>query len=123
MVHQLKDHLLKDKNYYVNAFNKSEYGHDGGPQYNILGEYMNTLPVVVHDYYRVYGNGEIYFNKLFLVQTRTKCRIYKTHDNYQFAFSLDYNTFIEDFDKANPRYSNSVPLERLIVRKSVDDLF
>lgn len=53
MVHQLKDHLLKDKNYYVNAFNKSEYGHDGGPQYNILGEYMNTLPVVVHDYYRV----------------------------------------------------------------------
>lgn len=43
--------------------------------------------------------------------------------SFKYAFSLDFKTMVQDPDEVNPSYYTSIPVDKFIVRRSIDDLF
>lgn len=120
--YKLKNNLLKDNNYYSNAFNKSKFQVTGGLK-SIFGIVTMDMGEEKTDY-NVRVLNSMYFEKLALIQSTSKCYVYKkAYTDIKYAISLDFNTFIDYPDTANPRYYVSCPVEKFIVRRSIDDLF
>lgn len=120
-MNKFKNNLLKDNDYYINAFNKSDYGVYGGTV-SYFGIVSGNYPKSVN--YNVREYSSVTFNRLVLEQTASKCYVYKGADiSIKYAFSLDFNTVVHNPEKVNPSYYISYPVEKFIVRRSVDDLF
>lgn len=118
----LRNNLLQDNNYYSNAFNKSKYVVTGGST-SIFGIVTMDMGKKKTDYNSKVFNSK-YFEKLALIESTSKCYVYKkNYANIKYAISLDFNTFIDNPEVANPHYYVSCPVEKFIVRRSIDDLF
>ena len=120
---KLRDNLLKDNDYYSNAFNKSEF-------VVYKAEYIDSPfagRVCIKERsvnYNLRSTSSINFERLNLTQTTSKCHVYEmTSIKKNYAISLDFNTLVSDPEKANPSYYISCPVEKFIVRRSIDDLF
>lgn len=113
-VYVLKNNLLKNRDYYVDAFNRGSHQ---------TFEWLTNR--FVYDEHHIYCGGTRTFSRYALLERTAKCYIMKTTDgiNSSFALGLDYKTLIFRYDSVNPVYYTSIPVDRLIVRKSVDDLF
>lgn len=123
---EVRNYLLRDRNFFINLFNSSIVGgkHDANG-YPVTDPYGKP-------YYRSYARFG-YFHKLVVQKRTSKCNVlqewYLNGLNgigclpERIAISLDYKTYIYNCEVANPVYFVSVPVERFIVRKSVDDLF
>lgn len=120
---KLKDNLLKDNDYYSNAFNKSEFVvYDAEYIDSPFGGKVRFKDRSVN--YNLRSYSSINFERLNLIQTTSKCHVYEmTSINNRYAISLDFNTLISNPEKANPSYYVSCPVDKFIVRRSIDDLF
>ena len=126
----IRQNLLKDNNYYINAFNNSDYVEnlDFSPKGNSGGGFINWDVFKPKEKYntdiRKSKKYSIQFDRLAFAQKETKCTVYKdTYISTLYAFSLDFKTMIIDPDKVNPSYYTSCSVKNFIVRKSIDDLF
>lgn len=112
-VYILKNKLLKNRNYYADAFNRGSH-----QTFDCLTNRS------VYNEHNMYCAGGLIFFRYALSERTAKCYIMKSTEFTQpFALGLDYKTLIFRFMSVNPDYYTSVPVDRLIVRKSVDDLF
>lgn len=111
-VYVLKNNLLKNRNYYVDAFNRGSHR-------------IFQFTTSVYDEHRLYCYGSWSFSRYALSERTAKCYIMKSTDgsNASFALGLDYKTLIFGYDSVNPAYYTSIPVDCFIVRKNVDDLF
>lgn len=120
-ISSLRQNLLNNRNFYVDLFNKGSHI-----------EPVRTLPftgsyVAGGTYHEnIIFNGNKIFHRMILLEKTQKC--YVLQSDYSFfnkkdALSFDYKTLIHDCDKVSPSYYTSVPVDRFIVRRSVDDLF
>lgn len=109
----MKTKIMKNRDYFVNAFNKGEY--DGKK----LWYQDNSLKGIGG----LYSDGAAtFYYKLKLVQQLTKCNIYDC-DGLEFAIGLDYKTIIRDPNSSNPIYLKCYPIETFITHRNADDLF
>lgn len=116
-MNNFKKNLLKDNDYYINTFNKSDYATYGGT--TLFGNFPKGVN------YNVRSFSSVSFNKLLWEQTTSKCYVYKDAHvpSIKYAFSLDFNTVVHNPEEVNPSYYISCPVEKFIVRRSIDDLF
>lgn len=129
MVHinTLKKNLLANRNYYVDAFNTGTHTIPAtylpfiGTQISPARYDENTI-LSKHD-------KNLIFRRMIILQRTQKSIVCKTStDNdwvisFKYAFSLDFKTMVQDPDEVNPSYYTSIPVDRFIVRRSIDDLF
>ena len=123
----LKQNLLANRNYYVDAFNTGTHTIPAtylpfiGTQISPARYDENTI-VSKHD-------TNLIFRRLIILQRTQKsivCKTTKASDldiSFKYAFSLDFKTMVQNPDNVNPLYHTSVPVDRFIVRRSIDDLF
>ena len=129
---EIQNNLLKNQNYYINLFNNGILNgyHDknGNPVACRKGDYFSPQGSPYCLICRHYQS----FSRLDVEKKTSKCYVLynaflskgdPTRNRRRNALSLDYKTLIIDCQDANPIYYTSVPQERFIVRKSVDDLF
>lgn len=118
---------IKNKNYYIDVFNSGIVGGTWD---------RNGDPVAVpngDDPYTRYCKHSVLFRRLDVEQRTSKCYVLNQpytrfngqicYFEHKIALSLDYKTLVYNCEDAHPVYYTSVPIERFIVRKSVDDLF
>lgn len=110
-VYILKNNLLKNRNYYADAFNRGSH-----QTFDCLTNRS------VYDEHHIYCGGNMTFCRYVLLERTAKCFIMKSTST-SFALGLDYKTLIFQYNSVTPNYYTSIPVDRLIVRKSVDDLF
>lgn len=123
----LKNNLLANRNYYVDAFNTgthtipATYLPFTGTQYS-PARYDENIIVSKHD-------TNLKFERLIILQRTQKSIVCKTSRvdimaiSDKYAFSLDFKTMVQNPDKVNPSYYTSILVDRFIVRRSIDDLF
>ena len=123
----LKQNLLANRNYYVDAFNTGTHTIPAtyltfiGTQISPARYDENTI-LAKHD-------TNLIFQRLIILQRTQKsivCKTTKASDlgiSFKYAFSLDFKTMVQNPDNVNPLYHTSVPVDRFIVRRSIDDLF
>ena len=69
------------------------------------------------------------FQRLIILQRTQKSIVCKTSTvndwdiSFKYAFSLDLKTMVHNPDNVNPLYYTSIPVDKFIVRRSIDDLF
>ena len=128
----IQNNLLQNQNYYIDLFNNGILNgyHDknGMPVASRKGDPFSPpgspYCLICRDFYS--------FSRLDVEKKTSKCYVLydaflcngdPTRTKRRNALSLDFETLIHDCQNANPVYYTSVPQERFIVRKSVDDLF
>lgn len=123
----LKKNLLANRNYYVDAFNTGTHTIPAtylpfiGTQSSPARYDENTI-VSKHD-------TNLIFQRLIILQRTQKSIVCKTSTvndwdiSFKYAFSLDLKTMVHNPDNVNPLYYTSVPVDKFIVRRSIDDLF
>lgn len=121
LIGTLKQCLLDNQNHYIDAFNTGS--HMSAGSYDFVYEAFSK-PKYFED--RIFNYKlKVYFSKLTILE-RTK-KSYVVEDKYssytKYAISFDFGTMIKDCDKVNPLYYTSIPVDRFIVRRSIDDLF
>ena len=118
-VETFKQNLLKNRDYYVDAFNNGSHT-GGGSTYN--GMYITISNPDKYDENKIYTKAGC-FERMIIDEKTAKSYVLTCPHNGQAAISHDFETFVKDCNKVNPRYYTSVPVDRFIVRRSVDDLF
>ena len=84
--------------------------------------YDENIIVAKHD-------NSLIFNRLIILQRTQKSIVCKTTTanglgiSFKYAFSLDFKTMVQNPDAVNPLYHTSIPVDRFVVRRSIDDLF
>ena len=123
----IKNNLLKNRDFYVEAFNN-------GTHY-IPASYAPFSTVKIADakidenYIRT-KYSDLYFHRLIVLQRTQKSIVCKYEfgsgfnvGSSKYAFSLDLKKMVYDPDVVNPLHYTSFPVDRFIVRRSIDDLF
>lgn len=126
-INTLKKNLLANRNYYVDAFNTGTHTIPAtylpfiGTQSSPARYDENTI-VSKHD-------TNLRFQRLIILQRTQKSIVCKTSTvndwdiSFKYAFSLDFKTMVQDPDEVNLSYYTSIPVDKFIVRRSIDDLF
>lgn len=126
-INTLKKNLLANRNYYVDAFNTGTHTIPAtylpfiGTQSSPARYDENTI-VSKHD-------TNLRFGRLIILQRTQKSIVCKTSTvndwdiSFKYAFSLDFKTMVQEPDEVNPSYYTSIPVDKFIVRRSIDDLF
>lgn len=123
----VKQKLLANRNYYVDAFNTGTHtipatylpfiGTQSSP-----ARYDENIIVAKHD-------NSLIFKRLIILQRTQKSIVCKTTTangldiSFKYAFSLDFKTMVQNPDAVNPLYHTSISVDRFVVRRSIDDLF
>ena len=120
----LKQNLLNNRDYYIDAFNKGTHKIDDGYYSSVFGKQLLQPTYdenkILSPMLRSYG----FFARLIVLEKTEKS--YVVEDSFshgKIAFSFDFKTMVGGCDKVNPIYCTSVPVDRFIVRRSIDDLF
>lgn len=126
---QIQNNLLQNQNYYIDLFNTGVLNgyHDsnGNPVASRKGDPFSPQGSPYLLICRHFSS----FQRLDVEKKTSKCYVLyyafmdPTRTRRREALSLDYKTLIINCQDANPIYYTSVPQQRFIVRKSVDDLF
>lgn len=121
-IDKIKQNLLNNRNYYIDAFNKGTYVQLSG------GFILNGKQIVepTYDKNRMTSHPmlDTWLKRLIVSEKTEKCYVMENvSDHQKYAFSFDFETMIKNCDRVNPVYYTSVPVDRFIVRRSIDDLF
>ncbi len=115
-IQTFKQHLLNNRDYYIDAFNKGTHTGGGDPFFGVpsyTDENQIFSPMIQYAFSRL----------IFLKKTEKSYVLKDSKIGTQYAFSFDFETMIQDCNRVNPVYHTSVPVDRFIVRRSIDDLF
>lgn len=121
-IHTLRQNLLNNRNYYIDAFNKGVYVQLSG------GFIVNGKQVLepTYDKNRITSHPMLNTWLCRLIVSEKTKKSYVMEDGYnhlKYAFSFDFKTMIKNCDRVYPTYYTSIPVDRFIVRRSIDDLF
>lgn len=133
---QIQNNLLQNQNYYIDLFNtgilNGYHDRNGNPVASRKGDPFSPQGspyCLICRYFYSFSrlNVEKKTSKCYVLYNAYLCNLLyngdPTRTRDRNALSLDYKTLIINCQDANPIYYTSVPQERFIVRKSVDDLF
>lgn len=100
----VQQNLMKNRDYYVNAFNNGGRTEDSVGFYLALGINKKTA-------------------KCYVCKIEKKLFTFNSWMYRDIALGLDFQTLILNADTSDPMYFQSYPVDTFIPRHSVDDLF
>lgn len=118
----LKQNLLNNRDYYIDAFNKGKYAQTEELAASGLQIYLKPS----YDKNKMSSpmlSGGWITRLIVLEKTQKTYVLEESFSHHKYAFSFDFKTMVQNCDKVNPTYYTPVPVDRFIVRRSVDDLF
>ena len=116
---KMKDAFTISSNFFINAFNNSEY---------LKGIYSTNYNQRCYTEEKMRGSDLwkfFCFIKLKYVETMQKCYIYEYNHGakFQIAIGKDFQTIIQNPDTSRPIYFTNYSPEDFISHRSADDLF
>lgn len=122
----MKDAFAINRNFYIDAFNKSEHGTKPGfSLQDRVVDYNSPRSYSDRRLGSVGLRGYFSFVKLKLVERLQKCNVYEYNHGARMRFAIgnDFKTIIEDPDRSNPIYYKSYSPDSFITHTNADDLF
>ena len=118
-IYIMKDAFTISSNFFINAFNNSEY---------YKGIYRTDYNMRYYKEEKMKDSSlrnSFWFVKLKYVETMQKCYIYEYNHGakFQVAIGKDFQTIITDPDTSRPIYFTNYSPEDFISHRSADDLF
>ena len=119
---EVKAKLSRNINYYVDSFNRGSHQEPSRQAWDSYVPPFMTPPVIQGEYNenKIFSGNLTFYKKKVLEKTG-KCIVVDDGSN-KLAISLDYKTLVVMYIGSH-RYYSSIPGERFVVRRNVDDYF
>ena len=126
-IEERKDNVIKNLshniNYYINSFNNGSHKEPDRQAWDSYISVYTTPPIIKGEYNenKIFS-GDLTFYKINVLERTAKCIVVNDGAN-KLAISLDYKTCVRIYHTGSHIYHSSVPGDRFVVRRNVDDLF